>query len=100
MNDDNFEKPEWQPENGGAEFASKIVKGKPVAKAEKYSPPAERLNKINLSPEELAGEVRKGNRAILARTITLVESNSQKHREIAKKILNKLDGLIMKITQK
>ena len=90
MNEGDFKKPDWQPESGGKEFAARIVKGESQAKAQKYSSSENSSENSNFSPEKIVEGVQNGNRALLARAITLVESNSLKHRAIAKQILNKL----------
>ena len=85
-------KPDWQPEDAGQEFAVKVVKG---VSNNSTTPPKSKTNsqakiKNLLSPDEYTEGVLSDNRNLLARTITLIESNSPKHREIAKEVLEKL----------
>ncbi len=68
-------KPEWTPENSGKEFAGKIVTG--TKKLKTKTVPA--LKEKNYSPKTLAKGVREGNRTLLAKAITLIESNAEKH---------------------
>jgi len=87
-------KPEWAPENAGKEFASKVVKGKesqhdgmPGKKSDiKRKTPAKR----KLSIENYVNGVLEHDRTILAQTITLIESNSEKHFEMGQEVLRLL----------
>ena len=81
-------KPEWAPENAGDEFAVKIVKGIPSATIK-----SENLNtnkKKEHSVDELIKGILKNDRVLLAKAITLVESNSQKHFYKSQELLNKI----------
>ncbi len=80
-------KPEWVPENGGAEFTTKVVKGTNITKSEDISRAKKRKY---LSTDEYVNGVLNNDRMILARTITLIESNSSTHFEIAQSVLKKL----------
>ncbi|MBN2571276.1 MAG: methylmalonyl Co-A mutase-associated GTPase MeaB [Ignavibacteriales bacterium] len=80
-------KPDWNPKTGAEEFAVKIVKG-----VSRVTIPHTNLHKTKktLSTEELVDGVLQNNRTILAKTITLIESASEKHQEHAREILTKL----------
>lgn len=91
MNDNQNEKyikPDWQPENAGSEFAVRIVKGsQPVSSgnAAQYSG-----QKKQLTADDYVGGILSGDRILLARAITLIESNSLKHRETARDVITQL----------
>lgn len=79
-------KPNWTPENAGKEFAVKVVKGVNSIKIK-----SKMINKINQpTVDELVEGVLKEDRNLLARAITLIESNSPKHHEKSKQVLDKL----------
>ncbi|MEW5957597.1 MAG: methylmalonyl Co-A mutase-associated GTPase MeaB [Chloroflexota bacterium] len=84
-------KPEWAPAQSGAEFASRIVKGverDPHREAAQPRPPAARRRQ--LSATDYVQGVLDRDRTILARAITLVESNSPVHLELAQEVLQHL----------
>lgn len=76
-------RPEWVPASAGAEFATRVVVGAPVAA------PAARTGRVRRTEtaEELAGAIRRGERPALARGITAVESRAPAHRALAAKLL-------------
>ncbi len=82
-------KPDWQPKNAGKEYAVKIVKGtkkkSATAKGEKTV-----SKKKQLSINDIAKGVLENDRKILAKCITLIESNSKVHYQKAEKVLEKL----------
>lgn len=89
-------RPDWQPENAGEEYAVRVVKG-----VEGQHDGLENNNKNQSSkstgnkPYQLTIDkhvegVLQDDRNILARTITLIESNSLKHRKVAKEVLERL----------
>jgi LAO/AO transport system kinase len=86
-------RPEWVPKDGGKEFTTSVVKGKeslhdgmPGSIARKSN----RVSRQSLSTDDYVAGVLAGNRTILARAITLIESNSQKHFEQAQEVLRLL----------
>lgn len=82
-------KPDWTPRNAGKEFAVNVVKG--IDEVSNFSSP--NINSVRtkiFSAEDLFKGVINDDRNLLARCITLIESNSQKHHEKAEHILNKL----------
>ena len=90
-------KPEWTPEKAGREFACEVMPG--VAGGhdgmngfaavirKNPMPPASRKS---LSLTDYMDGVRKGDRMILSRAITLIESNSPKHMKMAQELLQQL----------
>lgn len=87
------DKPEWTPEDAGDEFASRVLAGvvgghdgmTPVAQ-----PRAAGAARRGLTVDEHVAGVLAGDRTILARTITLVESNAPAHFEKAQAVLQQL----------
>ena len=93
---DTAKRPEWAPENGGTEFASRVMPGVNAA-YEDMTDPQQRQPKTapgprrkQLSVEEYVAGVLSKDRTILARTITLVESNLYEHLLIAQSVLKQL----------
>ena len=85
--------PDWTPENAGDEFAVKIVKG--IKKHERgYSSKSKikksSAKKSKLKTEDYVRGVLNNDRTVLAKTITLIESNSPAHYSIAQKVLKQL----------
>ena len=87
MNDKEkkYYKPDWQPENAGSEFAVRIIKGESNSA---YEP--QKFKSEETSVDDLVKGVLKNNRTKLAKTITLIESNSEKHHQKANEILTRL----------
>lgn len=83
----DFQKPEWAPAGAGAEFASFVSAG--VAGAPSVGSGAVAVAKAP-GPEELAEGVVSGNRGLLARAITLVESNAPRHRKQADELVRRI----------
>ena len=98
-------KPEWTPEDAGESFASQVVPGvagghdglpTPSRRPAPDHPPARRA----LSVDEYVSRVLAGDRAVLARAITLIESNAPVHFEQAQEVLRLLlphSGLAMRV---
>ncbi len=92
----NNHKPEWAPENAGAEFASRVMDsvegghdGLAGAKPER-DPAGPGTRRKKLTVDDYVEGVLSGNRTILGRAITLVESNAPAHMEMAQQMLTKL----------
>ncbi|MCQ6279586.1 methylmalonyl Co-A mutase-associated GTPase MeaB [Bacillus sp. EB600] len=93
--DKNEKKPEWVPEGGGAEFASRVLEG--VTGEHSELTDTIRVSALPLPPRRrrlsvsyyVQGVLSK-NRTIIAQTITLVESNNAKHLETAQEVLKQL----------
>ncbi len=92
----NTYKPDWTPENAGDEFAVRVVKGMqslPAGKAGSSSGSSKKENELkrkHLSVDDYVNGVIKFDRNILARAITLIESNNQAHHDTAQEVLKKL----------
>lgn len=83
----NTYKPDWTPENAGDEFAVKVVKGVEIKTEVNKSVNSKRKH---LSVDEYVNGVLKFNRNILARAITLIESNNPNHHDTAQEVLKNL----------
>lgn len=79
-------RPDWVPPEGGEGFATKIVSGVPVPPAEGR---AAATNAIPPDIADLAQRIFVGERAALARGITLVESRAPGHRASAEELLER-----------
>ena len=78
-------RPEWAPANAGSEFASSVRGGSSPSVEAGANPPRK-----NWNVDALEAGILSGNRTLLSRAITLVESNSVKHFEQAQELLKKL----------
>ncbi|MFA6849405.1 MAG: methylmalonyl Co-A mutase-associated GTPase MeaB [Selenomonadaceae bacterium] len=89
-------KPNWAPENPDNAFACDVLKG--VQGGQEGMPPctamvrkaAPAVKRHSLTAEEYVEGVLRGDRMILSRAITLIESNSSKHMILAQEVLQKL----------
>ena len=83
-------RPEWTPEDGGAEFASRVMDG--VGAEEAFSPRVEHpvSKRRELTAADYVSGVLSGSRTILSRAITLVESNSPVHAETSSRVVKEL----------
>jgi LAO/AO transport system kinase len=80
-------KPDWTPENAGDEFAVRVVKG---VKSSGSSKKEKTSKSKQLSVDDYVNGVLKFDKNILARTITLIESNNPSHYDTAQEVLKKL----------
>lgn len=85
---EHMRKPEWVPQEGGNAFNSTIVAGRSI----KARAPATEESKLRglLAPENYIEGIKKGDRSLLARAITLVESNAPRHETTAQAVLQAL----------
>ena len=84
-------KPDWAPDDAGDAFATRVVPGVDPIPAEATQPDAaERPTRRPLTADEYAAGVAAGDRAVLARAITLIESNAPAHFEQAQEVLRRL----------
>ncbi len=83
----NTYKPDWTPENAGEAFAVKVVKGVEMKMEVKKVSDTKRKH---LSVDDYVNGVLKFDRNILARTITLIESNNPNHHDTAQEVLKQL----------
>ncbi|HLP07469.1 MAG TPA: methylmalonyl Co-A mutase-associated GTPase MeaB [Opitutaceae bacterium] len=80
-------KPDWVPDNAGAEFATKVALGvQPSGDVRHLAAPRRR----QLSLDDYFHGVRGGDVGVLARAITLIESNAPAHQELAQALLTRL----------
>jgi LAO/AO transport system kinase len=86
MSEDNVQLPEWAPEGGGEGFYSFVREGRDAENA----PHRPRARRIALSMDQYEAGVLAGDRTILARAITLVESNLPEHQELASELLRRV----------
>lgn len=82
-------RPEWHPEDAGDEFASRVQSGvdSPGQASGEPNAPA---NRRTLKTEEYVNGVLRGDRTVLARAITLIESNAPAHMDQAQEVLKAL----------
>lgn len=82
-------RPEWVPKDAGSEFTTKVVRGiDPDQGGARTQKPSARRRKLGV--EDYVQGIRQGNRTILARAITLIESNAEAHRQTAQQVLQQL----------
>lgn len=93
--DESRQLPEWAPAEGGEGFASSVMKG--VAGGHDGMPGGVRdisgrppARRRALSVDDLERGIRAGDRTVLARAITLVESNAPAHQQQAQQLLDRL----------
>lgn len=93
---DQSHRPEWVPAEGGDAFATQVTPGVEgghdgmSTKSRRTAGGASRPRRRRLTSDEYVHGVLEGNRTILARTITLVESNAQAHVEQGQEVLRQL----------
>jgi LAO/AO transport system kinase len=80
--------PDWVPENPSDAFATKVVKG--VTPDLNKSSGSQSQKRTHLKIDDYVEGVLKNDTTILARTITLIESNSPAHYEKSQEVLKKL----------
>lgn len=86
-------RPDWVPEDAGEEFTTRMLPGdkaKPGSAAKDFCIPAPAARRRQPSVDEYVQGVLCGDRTMLGRAITLVESNAPAHLELAQKMLTKL----------
>ena len=80
-------RPDWVPENANAEFATWVVQG---VRTGGMVQPSASPKRAQLSVEDYANGVLAGDRTVLARAITLIESNAAAHQAQAQELLTRL----------
>ncbi len=80
--------PDWVPENPSEAFATKVIRG--VTPDLKKSEESKGQKRAHLKIDDYFKGVLEDNRTVLARTITLIESNSPAHYEKSQEVLKKL----------
>ncbi len=86
MNNNKSYKPDWVPANGGKEFAVSVKKGV----TQTHNSEIKNISRYEPTIDEFVDGVLSSNRTLLAKTITLIESNSEKHFKLANSIIQKL----------
>lgn len=82
-------KPEWTPPDGGVEYASRVMSAKAADSNVSDASPA--VSRGSMPPvEELLTGIRAGNRTLLGRAITLIESNSPRHFNAGQELIRQL----------
>lgn len=85
-------RPDWQPKDAGAEFACSVMPGVPLASghnaAARSTAPAKA--RTALTAEDYAQGILAGDRVMLSRAITVIESNAPKHFELGQEIIQKI----------
>lgn len=91
---DKENRPEWVPENATKGFTTKVMSGVEGGHDgmtyNDHTPAPHVISKRGLSLDEVVNGVLHNDRTILARAITMVESNAPKHIEKAQQILNRI----------
>ncbi len=90
----NSRAPEWTPATGGEGFATRIMPGLDSAQNSSGATSAVFFNqpkrRSQLSADDYVQGVLNGNRAVLARAITLIESNAESHLTIGQEVIRQL----------
>ena len=85
-------RPEWTPEGAGAEFACRVMDGVTDAHDgmafEPEPSPAPVPKRRKLALRDYVEGVLEGDRAVLSRAITLVESNAPAHFDLARQVIS------------
>jgi LAO/AO transport system kinase len=85
---ENYKTPDWHDDKQKDKFAVKIVPAKKTENFNEVKPVEKKSGELPIA--ELAEKILEGERTALARGITLVESNSEKHSESAKTLVEKI----------
>lgn len=83
----NSERPSWVPPEGGPGFATRVVRGASTPGEDAGRPQPNGPDRRALAVDDYVSGVLSGDRAMLARTITLIESNAPAHFETAQAVL-------------
>lgn len=86
-------RPEWVPETGGSEFTTNVMNGITSRHDGLYEGKLRTSPKIikpKLSVDDYVNGILDHNLSIFSKAITLVESNSQAHLELAQKVIKKI----------
>ncbi len=91
------QRPEWVPQQAGGAFTTYVLEGvegghdgMPGQEAGRGSPRFTPPSRRKLDIDDYVQGVLSGNRTVLARAITLIESNSPAHMETAQEVLKRL----------
>jgi LAO/AO transport system kinase len=91
VNSGNY-RPDWQPQDAGSEFACSVMPGVGVdnktASQPKTEAPVNRPSRM--SADDYASGVTGGDRVMLSRGITVIESNAARHFDLGQEIIQKI----------
>ncbi len=82
-------KPEWAPDNAGKEFATHVMEAKSASGNVSNSSAPHNSSRMP-SVDALEEGIRRGDRTLLAKAITLIESNSPKHFDSGQELIRRL----------
>ena len=86
--------PEWVPDEAGSEFASRVMGGVDDAhdglSASSPAPKVAVLKRRHLTLDDYVKGIASGDRMVLSRAITLVESNAPAHFEMAQLVMREV----------
>jgi LAO/AO transport system kinase len=89
-----IKRPEWVPENGGNAYTTNVMKGVEGGHDGMTAQTSQRVFTVNHRPEPSVDNyvegVISGDRTMLGRAITLVESNASRHIDTAQEVLRRL----------
>ena len=81
-------RPEWQPEGADGAYAGRVMTG--VADEGAALPDASRPQRRRFTAEDYVAGILAGNRMILSKAITVIESNAPKHFELGQQIVSSI----------
>jgi len=81
--------PEWTPAGAGSEFAARVMEAKSAGSKVSAAEPKKSSRGLP-SVEAITAGVLKGDRTLLAKAITLIESNSPRHFEAGQELVRRL----------
>ncbi|HLP46954.1 MAG TPA: methylmalonyl Co-A mutase-associated GTPase MeaB, partial [Candidatus Kapabacteria bacterium] len=90
MNDNESYSPDWAPKDANDAFAIKVKRGIEMKTSAPKIIPKVHTKRTDLTVDDHVNGVLRNDKAILARTITLIESNAPEHYEKAREVLKAL----------
>lgn len=90
MSENDSYTPDWTPEDAGDAFTIKVKRGIDMKSTVKKIPHKPHAQRTQLTVEDHVNGVLNNDKTILARTITLIESNSPNHYDKAREVLKAL----------
>lgn len=88
MYEENTNRPEWVPENSGKEFTTYVMPGVEAVQANVNE--IKLVKRKKLSIDDYYNGIINRDIAVLSKAITLIESNSEVHIDLAQKVLKKI----------
>lgn len=83
-------RPEWVPENAGKAFATQVMRGIHEEEIAAAKAPKQVCRPAELTVQDYVDGILRGDRMILARAITVIESNAAKHAPLAHQIVQEI----------